>query len=290
MRLEVSDLWFRYKGVGASPEDVLQAIDLRVDEGEFLALVGASGSGKTTLMQHLTGLLRPDRGRVLVDGKELGEELSFAEARRRIGLVFQFPEAQLFEETLYADVAFGPRNLGLSQEEVHARVVSAFADVELDFERFKDRSPFTLSEGEKRRAAIAGVLAMQPELLVLDEPTAGLDHNGLLSVVQILRKLHAQGKSIVLISHDLELVAALVERIVVLQAGRIRFDGPRAKLLQDHRLMAQLDLTPPRTQRVVQALKRKGLVRNEDLYSLEEIKKEIARTCGVIQNKPVVEK
>ncbi|RMF56984.1 MAG: ATP-binding cassette domain-containing protein, partial [Calditrichaeota bacterium] len=175
-------------------------------------------------------------------------------------------------------------------EEVHARVVSAFADVELDFERFKDRSPCTLSEGEKRRAAIAGVLAMQPELLVLDEPTAGLDHNGLLSVVQILRKLHTQGKSIVLISHDLDLVAALVERIVVLQAGRIRFDGPRAKLLQDHRLMAQLDLTPPRTQRVVQALKRKGLVRNEDLYSLEEIKKEIARTCGVIQNKPVVEK
>lgn len=241
-----------------------------------MALVGPSGSGKTTLMQHLTGLLKPEKGTILVDGLDIfSKKSSLTELRRRIGLVFQFPEAQLFEQTVYDDVAFGPRNLGLPAEEINLRVKEALTSVGLDPEKYECRSPIHLSEGEKRRAAIAGIMAMKPECLVLDEPTAGLDPKGIRAVTKILEDFHAQGKSILLISHNLDLVSSLVERIVILKEGKICFDGLKSDLLRNDELLQSFGLTLPRTQYVVTALRKMGWLRTTELYSLQDIKKEL---------------
>lgn len=278
MNIRLENLYFTYKSLGASSEYALEDISLHISEGEFLALVGPSGSGKTTLMQHLTGLLKPDQGRILVDGLDIfAKESSLPQIRRRIGLVFQFPETQLFEETVYDDVAFGPRNLGLSPDETNLRVEEAMCSVALDFEKYKSRSPMRLSEGEKRRVAIAGIVAMKPEFLALDEPTAGLDPHGVQAVIKILRNLHAQGKSVLLISHNLDLVSALVERIVLLKEGKIWFDGHKRELFRNDQILESLGLALPRAQQVVKTLKRMGLLNSTELYSLQEIQNELAK-------------
>lgn len=287
--IQIKNLSFEYDFFGGKSGNVLTDISLNIQSGEFVALVGPSGSGKTTFMQQLTGLLKPTQGEVLIDGKNIWEKKTgFTEIRRRIGLVFQFPESQLFEETVLDDVAFGARNLGLPESEVLQRVREAIELVDLDFDAFKNRTPFNLSEGEKRRVAIAGILAMQPEFLALDEPTAGLDFSGVAAVINILKNLHEKGKSILLITHDLNLVSALVDRIVLIHHGKIHFDGHKRELFQSDEILKSIGLPSSRIQKFVSFLKARNWINREDLYSVEDIKNELENR--VLKNKPVVEK
>ncbi|OPZ72371.1 MAG: Energy-coupling factor transporter ATP-binding protein EcfA2 [bacterium ADurb.Bin478] len=245
LELSLERVSFHYTGIAASAAPVLQDVSFTLAEKECTAIVGPSGSGKTTLIQHFTGLLRPTSGRVLVDRADInGKKYSLTALRRRIGLVFQFPEAQLFEETVYRDVAFGPTNLGLSVEEIDSRVRNALTLVGLEADSFAGRSPFRLSEGEKRKVAIAGVLAMQPEMIILDEPTAGLDPVGVQSMAAILEALVHRGTTPVFITHHMDLVAEVAQRVLVLSAGRVIFDDTPEQLFKNTAVLekAKLDL------------------------------------------------
>lgn len=258
-------------------------------------MIGPSGSGKTTLMQHFTGLLKPDHGRVVFEGKDIwGKECNLTSLRRKVGLVFQFPEKQLFAETVYEDIAFGPKNLSLDESEIRERVRSAMERVQLEFETFAERSPFSLSEGEKRRAALAGVLVMQPEMLILDEPTAGLDHKGVNAMLDILHDFHSRGKTLLLISHNLDLVGILASRVLVLNEGQMRFDGSIRDLFNDSELLQSLGLERPRLQVIVQKLKQNGWLKTEAIYSVEHLKKELVKhprfRKSTRQKLPVIDK
>ncbi len=277
MQIKIENLSFSYKSPWSAPKEVLTNVSLTIAAGEMLALVGPSGSGKTTLMQHLTGLLKPDTGRICVDGQDIWQGSSLNTLRRRIGLVFQFPETQLFGETVLEDVVFGPRNLGLAEGEVRERAELAMQQVDLDVAEVGERSPLHLSEGERRRVALAGVLSMQPECLALDEPTAGLDAAGTRIVLDVLRQQHRQGRTIILVSHDIALVSALLHRIVVLNDGRVHFDGKKEDLFKDQAHLAAAGIVPPKARRIACALKRMGLVATEELYSFAEIKNQLDR-------------
>ena len=248
MRIELTleNVSFQYTGIGASDAPVLRDISFTLRPHERLAIVGPSGSGKTTLIQHFTGLLKPTTGRVLVDGIDIHDKkYSLTLLRRRIGLVFQFPESQLFEETVYKDVAFGPVNLELSGEEVAQRVRLALSMTGLDGEAIAERSPFRLSEGEKRKVAIAGVLAMQPEMVVLDEPTAGLDPVGVQSMADLMHSLHDRGGTPVFITHNMDFVADVAQRVIVLSGGSILFDGTPERLFSQQSILATARLELP---------------------------------------------
>jgi len=291
MDIQLENLSFRYDSFGGGQRQVLSGINLTIRSGEFLALVGPSGSGKTTLMQHLTGLLKPTRGSIRIDGNDLwSKQTDRYRIRSKIGLVFQFPESQFFEETVFADVAFGPRNLGLSDAEVEERVNQAVTRVGLDLGRYRNRAPFRLSEGEKRRIAIAGILAMQPEVLVLDEPTAGLDAAGILAVSRILEDFHAEGKTVLLISHDMNLISRLTERIVLLSDGSILFDGNKHELFQKTELLSQAGLPLPRIVRLAAMLYKKGWIQSPELDSIEKIKNAMHQNEKLFRNQPLAEK
>lgn len=246
-----------------------------------MAIVGAAGSGKTTLIQHFNGLHQPTQGRVLVDSKDLSVSKShLAWARRMVGLVFQFPEIQLFEETVYDDIAFGPRNLSLSEKDVDESVRSSLQLVGLDFERFHKHSPFHLSGGEKRRVAIAGVLAMNPQVLVLDEPTVGLDHRSASLVEDVIASYHRQGKTVVFVSHDMNLVARLAERIVVLNRGRVWFDGPKERLFRDSEILKNTGLVLPEVCRFMLKVRERGFPVRTDVFTVEDARRELERVMG----------
>ncbi len=278
MRLTIENLSYQYHQTAPTARLVLDHVSFEIVDGEFVAIIGPAGSGKTTLIQHFTGLLRPTAGRVLIDGKELpahGPELT--SLRRRIGLVFQFPELQLFEETVFADVAFGPRTLGTADQELRERVHWALRAVGLDPAAVANRSPHRLSEGEKRRVAIAGVIAMNPEMLVLDEPTAGLDPAGVRRIAEILRALHQAGKTIVLVSHNIDLVYGLAQRVIVLAAGKLRFDGTKEELLKEETLLSRHGLALPRLVRVLRQSPPPPRLRGQSLFSLEEVERVLQR-------------
>lgn len=272
MHIQLENLSFRYKSFGSPSSDVLRRVNLEIRAGEFLAIAGPSGSGKTTLMQHFTGLLKPDDGRVMIDGRDLWSSgMKLTDVRRRIGLVFQFPEAQLFDETVYLDVAFGLRNLDLPENEIRERVHLALRQVGLDIESFGGRSPIHLSEGEKRRVALAGVLVMNLEVLILDEPTAGLDYRGVQSFIQILKDNHAAGKSVVIISHHLDLLFMLVDRIVLMNGGEVRYDGTVAHLIGQPEILQSAGLSQPRILQVLDHLRKSGLTKTFTDESLTEL-------------------
>ena len=234
----------------------LGGLDLELAGGSVVAMVGPSGSGKSTFAQHLNGLLQPTSGSLKVCGFDLAETKDLRVLRQRVGLIFQFPEAQLFADTVSADVSFGPTNLGL--DDVEGRVGRALEEVGLSPQRFGQRNPFALSGGEKRRVAIAGVLAMRPEVLVLDEPTAGLDASGVTEIENLLEELNRQGATLILITHDMDVVARLADRVIALEAGRIGFDlSPEDALSERDRLVGlQLDL--PEAVQVAEALRERG--------------------------------
>ena len=259
MHLRIENLAFCYPSFGFPSQLVLSDINLEICGGEFVGIAGPSGSGKTTLMQHVTRLLKPDEGRVWVDGCDLGSSaINIDDLRRRIGLVFQFPEAQLFEESVFADVAFGLRNLELAENEISERVHRALRQVGLDVEAFGARSPIRLSAGEKRRVALAGILVMNPEVLILDEPTAGLDYPGVQTMIAILKEFHGAGKTVVLISHHLDLLLTLADRVILMNRGKVCFDGAIAKLISMPEVLESAGLGLPRILHFVRYLQMAG--------------------------------
>ena len=222
----------------------LSDVSLVIRAGEFVSLIGHTGSGKSTLVQHLNGLLTPTSGRVLIDGRDIHEKgYPMREARQKIGLVFQYPEHQLFEETVAKDVAFGPKNLGLSQAEIQERVREALLRVNLSYQEVGEKSPFELSGGQMRRVALAGVLAMRPEMLVLDEPAAGLDPQGREDMLRLIAALHRQGATIVMVSHSMDDVARFASRAVVMEKGRLAMDGTPQEIFAQAQRLEQMGVT-----------------------------------------------
>ena len=242
-------------------------VSLTIRRGVFLALIGHTGSGKSTLAQHINGLLRPTAGRVLLDGQDIEEKgFSKKQLRQRVGLVFQYPEHQLFEETVAKDVAFGPRNLGLSAQETADRVREALERVGLPYDEIAEKSPFELSGGQMRRAAMAGVLAMRPEMLVLDEPAAGLDPQSREEMLQMIARLHAQGDGIVMISHSMDDVARYATRAVVMEKGRAVMEGTPAQVFRQAERLEEMGLEVPAVCRMGRALRAAGVPFPEDIF------------------------
>ncbi|MGI6234753.1 MAG: energy-coupling factor transporter ATPase [Christensenellales bacterium] len=259
MPIVLEKLSHHYKS-GPNTAVALEDIDLTIKDGELLALIGHTGSGKSTLAQHLNGLLEPTSGRVLLNGEDINQKGANRRALRfQIGLVFQYPEHQLFEETVYKDIAFGPKNMGLSEEEIDARVRGAMARVGLEFDEMKDRSPFELSGGQMRRVALAGVLAMQPKVLVLDEPTAGLDPRARDYLLQDVKQLNKEGTTVVLISHAMDEVARLATRVAVLEKGKLVMEGPTDEVFIQQERLAKMGLDVPEAFKLALRLQEEGL-------------------------------
>lgn len=236
----------------------LDDVSFSIERGSFTALIGHTGSGKSTLIQHLNGLLKPTSGSVLIDGQDIGSgEVKLRDIRRKVGLVFQYPEYQLFEETVVKDVCYGPMNLGLSQEEAEERARRAVELVGLDFEEFKDRSPFALSGGQKRRIAIAGVIAMEPQLLILDEPTAGLDPKSHRDILLMVEKIKQEGDAtILLVSHNMGDVARLADKVLVMDGGRLWAEGRPQEVFSRAEELSEIGLgLPPATEFMYQLQK-----------------------------------
>ena len=251
----------------------VENLSLDIYRGEFLGLIGHTGSGKSTLIQHLNGLLKPTDGRVLLDGTDIwADPKKIRAVRFRVGLVFQYPEYQLFEETVYKDIAFGPGNMGLSAEEIDRRVRAAARFAGLD-EGLLQKSPFALSGGQKRRVAIAGVIAMEPEVLVLDEPTAGLDPQGREELLAHIRAYHKErGNTIVLVSHSMDEIAQNVDRIAVLADGRVLLSGTPREVFARAEELVSAGLDVPQVTRVAMALRARGVDIDAAVYTVAELK------------------
>lgn len=265
-------LGYRY-GRGTRWETpALAGVSMQVKRGEMVGLIGPTGSGKSTLLQHLCGLVRPQTGTVVVNGLDLSEpDLDLRVVRRSVGMVFQQPEDQLFERYVGDDVAFGPRNAGLARAEVRERVTQAMNAVNLPFDAFKDRLTLTLSGGERRRAAIAGVLGMQPEALLLDEPTAGLDPAGREELLSLVEAWHAERNlTVVVSSHNMDDVARLASQVFVLDRGRIAFEGATRDVFRQAERLGALGLEPPAATRILRALEPAGLRIEEPALTVEE--------------------
>ena len=278
--LEVKNLTYIYSAGTPFEHKALDNISFSVEPGEFIGIIGHTGSGKSTLMQQLNGLLKPTSGAVLLDGQDIWSDKKLTrQARFRVGLVFQYPEYQLFEETVYKDIAFGPKNMGLSQEEVDRRVREAAGFVGLT-EQQLEVSPFDLSGGQKRRVAIAGVIAMEPEVLILDEPTAGLDPVGrseILGNIQAYRK--AKNATIMMVSHSMEDVARLTDRLLVMNGSELAMDAPPAQVFTHAEELTQMGLNIPQVTQVFLELKKLGLdVKN--VYTIDQAAAEIKRLKG----------
>jgi energy-coupling factor transport system ATP-binding protein len=256
MRLEVKNVHFTYMQGTPIAQRALRDVSLSIDQGEFLGIIGPTGSGKSTLIQHLNGLLLPTAGKVLADGQDISKRnFDLRELRQKVGLLFQFAEQQLFEETVLADIAFGPRNIGVAESEISGRVRESMDAVGLDFS-LRDRSPFTLSGGEMRRVAMAGVLAMRPQILVLDEPLAGLDTQGKELVLSQLVGLHKEkGLTIVLVTHDIDTLASLATRIAVLSEGKVVLDGKPEYVFAQEGLLTEIGLDVPQLSKIMGSLR-----------------------------------
>ncbi len=278
MSIELKHVSHIYSQGSAFERVALHDINLRIEDGEFIALCGHTGCGKSTLVQHLNGLLQPTEGQVLVNGEDInGENVDRRKLRQSVGLVFQYPEYQLFEETVAKDIAFGPRNMGLSDQEIDQRVHRAMDHVHLDYAKYAESSPFDLSGGQMRRVAIAGVLAMEPSVLVLDEPTAGLDPRGRDRILGIVRDLHHEGATIVMVSHSMDDVASLATRMVVMVDGTIAKTGSCREVFHDRSLMESAGLGIPAAAVLCQKLRAKGIDLPEDLYTQEELHEHIIK-------------
>jgi energy-coupling factor transport system ATP-binding protein len=258
---------------------------MKVDEGEIVAIIGPTGSGKSTLIQHFNGLIRPQKGRVLVLGQDLSDHsLDIKWLRRHVGLIFQTPEQQLFEQYVGDDVAFGPRNFGLGRPEVRQRVKKAMETVGLGFEEFKDRMTFSLSGGEMRKVAIAGVLALEPRILIFDEPTCGLDPATASEFLAKIRELRdREERTVILVSHDMESVAQLADRIYVIVQGRTVLEGTPRQIFSQSALLRSYGLDAPQVTQVMHGLRHRGRKVKVDLLSVSEADDEIGRRFDLSQ-------
>lgn len=269
MSIKINHLTHIYNEGTTFEKLAINDISLEIETGEFIGLIGHTGSGKSTLIQHLNGIVLPTKGEILLDGENIHrDKTKLKEVRRRIGLAFQYPEYQLFEMTVYKDVAFGPTNIGLSPEEVHDSVVSALTTVGISSDLY-EKSPFELSGGQKRRVAIAGVLAMNPEVLILDEPTAGLDPKGRDEILAAIRQLHKErGITVILVSHSMEDVAKLADRIIVMHRGKIAMMGTPSEVFSKPMELEAIGLAAPQISYVFAQLKEKGYDVPTDVYTV----------------------
>ena len=272
MSIKIENLTHVYMPKSPFEKKALDNVNLVIEDGEFLALIGHTGSGKSTLIQHLNGLLEPTSGRILVDDIDItNKEAKLTEIRKKIGLVFQYPEYQLFEETIDKDIAFGPNNLELSSEEVSRRVKKSMEMVGLDYETYKNVSPFDLSGGQKRRVAIAGVIAMEPKVLILDEPTAGLDPQGRDDILEQIKLLHEKYKmTIVLVSHSMEDVGKLAQRIVVMNKGKVELLGKPSEVFKEVETLEKIGLAVPQVTYLMRVLRERGFDVSDEIFTVEK--------------------
>ncbi|WZL82178.1 energy-coupling factor transporter ATPase [Vallitaleaceae bacterium 9-2] len=271
MAIEIKELSYIYSQGTPYEKHALNGVNLTIEQGEFIGLIGHTGSGKSTLIQHLNALLKPTSGSVVIDGLSLFEEKTSKKAiRQQVGLVFQYPEHQLFELTVYKDVAFGPKNMGLEDDEIHERVIEALKKVGLE-EEIYEKSPFELSGGQKRRVAIAGVLAMKPHILILDEPTAGLDPYGRDEILNEIKRMHLQeNMTIILVSHSMEDIANYVERIIVMDGGSVILQGDKYTVFKEVELLERIGLGVPQVAKICNELAKKGFVFDQTITTLDE--------------------
>lgn len=280
MSIDIKNICYTYMRGTPFEKKALDDVSVSIDKGEIVAVIGHTGSGKSTLVQHLNGLLKPDAGQVAVDDVNLaGKDAAAKKARQLVGMVFQYPEHQIFAETVYEDIAFGPRNRGFQPEEVDNQVREAMAFVGLDFETFAKRSPFQLSGGQMRRVAIAGVVAMNPDYLVLDEPSAGLDPRSRNAVFKEIMALHqSRGIAIVLVTHSMEEAVKYAKRLLVINQGKILFDGNPADIFRNHQQkLVEVGMDEPQVFKLADLLRRQGMELpqgiTDELTLLQMIKK-----------------
>lgn len=280
MPIEVRNLTHVYSTGSTHQSRALSGVSFRIEDGEFVGIIGPTGSGKSTLIQHFNGLLKPTSGQVLVDDQDIWQKgMSLRSLRQKIGLVFQFPEQQVFEETVREDIAFGPKNLGLSSEEVAKRVEDARKMVGLPADLL-DRSPFELSGGQLRRVAIAGVVSMKPKVLALDEPAAGLDPRGRDEVLENMTKMHRMGMTVCLVSHNMEDVARLCQRLLVLSEGKLVADGTPREIFSQSSFVAEVGLKQPDVVLLMEGLKSRGWNVRVDVVNIREAYAEIMKELG----------
>lgn len=280
MSVEIKNLTHIYSQKSPFEFQALKDINVTIEEGSFIGIIGHTGSGKSTLIQHLNGLLVPTSGTVIVDGMDIfaQKKSELIQLRHRIGLVFQYPEHQLFEETVHKDVSFGPKNQGLSEIEIDNRVRNAIKMVGLNYEEIKNKSPFELSGGQMRRVAIAGVLAMEPTVLILDEPTAGLDPRGRDDILAQIKALHQKKKiTVILVSHSMEDIGKLVEKILVMNEGEIVYYDTPNRVFTEIETLEKIGLAVPEVTYLMKELKKKYPEIREDIFTVEAAKKEILR-------------
>ena len=282
MPIVIEHLNYVYMSGGPYETHALDDVSLTIEDGEFVGLIGHTGSGKSTLVQHLNGLLLPTSGTITVDGLNIADKATDRRAiRRKVGLVFQYPENQLFEETVEKDIAFGPKNLGLDDAEIDRRVRDAMRKVALDYDALHERSVFELSGGQMRRVAIAGVLAMEPRTLVLDEPCAGLDPRGREEILGLIRDLHRDtGATIVMVSHSMDDVASLAERVIVMNRGEVFMDGAPREVFSRGAELRAIGLDVPQAVLLADKLRERGFDVPQGVYRVEEIKAVIEGIVG----------
>ncbi len=277
MSIKIENLTYVYMPKTPFEKKALDNVSLEIEDGEFLAVIGHTGSGKSTLIQHLNGLLKPASGRIYVDGTDITDkDTKLVDIRKKVGLVFQYPEYQLFEETIAKDIAYGPSNLELNEDEILRRVKKSMEMVGLNYEEYKDISPFELSGGQKRRVAIAGVIAMEPKVLILDEPTAGLDPAGRDDILEQIKLLHEKyNMTIILVSHSMEDVGKLAEKIIVMNDGHVELQGKPKDVFKEIDTLEKIGLAVPQVTYLMRELKKKGFNVSEDIFTVEKAKSEL---------------
>lgn len=279
MSIKITNLTHIYAPDSPFESKAIDNVSLEINDGEFIALIGHTGSGKSTLIQHLNGLLKANEGQILINDFDItASGVSLVDIRKKVGLVFQYPEYQLFEETIEKDISFGPRNLGLSEEDINQAVRYSMSLVGLDYEKSKDKSPFDLSGGQKRRIAIAGVLAMKPEILILDEPTAGLDPKGRDDILSNIKEIHEKEKNtIILVSHSMDDVAKLADRLLVMNHGKVEFFDTPTEVFKNEARLKEIGLDVPQVLQLANQLREKGFEISSDILTIDDIKNEIVK-------------
>jgi energy-coupling factor transport system ATP-binding protein len=279
MSIKIENLTYIYMPKTPFEKKAIDNVSVEIKQGEFIALIGHTGSGKSTLIQHINGLLKPTSGRIVVDDIDITKKnVKLTNLRKKVGLVFQYPEYQLFEETIEKDISFGPQNLGLDNDEINMRVQRAMKIVGLDYEEYKDKSPFEISGGQKRRVAIAGVVAMEPKVLILDEPTAGLDPKGRDDILSKIVDLYNENNmTIILVSHSMEDVAKVAKRIIVMDEGRCILDGSPQKIFKEIETLEKVGLAVPQVTYLIRDLRKKGFDISEDIFTVEKATQELLR-------------
>ena len=286
MSIKLSDVNYTYMKDTHFEKTGIKNINLEISEGEFVAIIGHTGSGKSTLVQHLKGLLTPDSGTVIIDDVNINQNtVSAKTAKNKVGIVFQYPEQQLFEETVYKDVTFGPKNMGMPEEKLENIAKQSLEFVSLDYEKYKNRSPFQLSGGQMRKVAIAGVIALKPQYLILDEPAAGLDPVGRDDLFEKISKLYQKtGMTVILISHNMDDVARLAQRLIVMNNGEISIDDKPEQVFKYKEKLVAAGLALPQITELLSKLKQQGLAVEENIIKLDDAIVNIKTAWGVKNN------